>query len=97
MRPFSFLQHMSLLPRTPSSRGLRPRNAALRLSFAGLRSARLPHWGRETLPQTTSPLDLHNTPRSTHQLLSNLVSTETGEVHLRAEGLRKNGVTSLTV
>ena len=37
-----FPQRMSLLPLDPTSRGLRPRTAALRSSCARLSSARLP-------------------------------------------------------
>lgn len=47
-----FPQLVSLLPQTPSSRGLCPRSAALRLSFAWLSSARLPRTRGATAPRT---------------------------------------------
>ena len=64
-------QVMSLLPQTPTSRGLRPRTAALRSSFAGLSSARLPRLDSTAL----SGSNLNSTPES----------TESGEGHVSSE------------
>ena len=60
-----FPQVMSLLPQTPTSRGLRPRTAALRLSLLGAGFARLPR--------------LDCTAQSGFTFTSNQVSTEMGE------------------
>ena len=68
-------QVMSLLPRTPSSRGLCPRTAALRSSFAGLSSARLPR--------------LDGTVLSSSNLNSTPVSTRSGEGHSSSSALRQ--------
>ena len=57
---------MSLLPRTPSSRGLRPRNVALRSSSARLRSARLPRERGALAPRTPERVPQER-PEPTHQ------------------------------
>lgn len=73
---------MSLLPRAPSSRGLRPRSAALRSSSAGLRSARLPRIGEGcSLPQTPSPR--RNRASFLYSNSSHSMSTDSREGHRR--------------
>ena len=68
--PRSVVVHNSRVssPWTPSSRWLRPRSAALRLSLPGAGFARLPRWGREDPSPDPFPIDAAYAARSTDRV-----------------------------